>query len=272
MAAVRFYLPKSCASAFFYSHKIKVIAAVLASVVIIFCFPLKSPAQEKTAQEILDRVDDLFRGDSSHGKMTMEITTEHWKRALTIELWSKGKEKSFMRVLSPKKERGTATLRSGNNLWNFLPKIKRVIKLPSSMMASSWMGSHFTNDDLVKESRMVDDYDFNISFSGQRDGVHVVEITCTPKENAAVVWGKLVVVVNYQSMLPLKILYYDEDMVLARTMTFEDIGSLSGRRLPRKIIIKPEDKPKESTVIIYHELTFNLDLKDSLFSLRSLQR
>ncbi len=225
-----------------------------------------------TPKEILDRVDDLMRGDSSHGIMVMTITTAHWKRSLTIEGWSKGKDKSLMRILAPKKEKGTTTLRSGNNIWNFLPKVKRIIKLPSSMMASSWMGSHFTNDDLVKESRMADDYNFKVTFEGKRGGRQVIEITCLPKEEAVVVWGKVVVTVKKTDFLPLDILYYDEDFNLARTMRFEDVGPLGGRILPRRLVIVPADKPRESTVIIYKKMVFNLPLSDSLFSLRSLQR
>ncbi len=224
------------------------------------------------AKEILDKVDDLWRGDSSHGTMTMTITTAHWTRTLTIESWSKGKEKSLMRILAPKKEKGTTTLRSGNNIWNYLPKVKRVIKLPSSMMASSWMGSHFTNDDLVKESRMADDYTFTITFRGEREGRDVGEVTCIPKPDAAVVWGKVVVTVEEESYLPISLLYYDEDLNLARTMTFTDVGPMGGRMMPRLMRIIPADKPQESTVIKYHELDFNLPLKDTMFSLRSLQR
>lgn len=111
-------------------------------------------------------MDDLFRGKSSQGLMTMTVVTKHWKRTLTMQWWSKGKDRSLVRILAPKKEAGTATLRVGNDVWNYLPKVKRVIKLPSSMMSGSWMGSHFTNDDLVKESRMADDYTFKITFQG----------------------------------------------------------------------------------------------------------
>jgi outer membrane lipoprotein-sorting protein len=231
-------------------------------------------AQSSTidAQDILDKVDDLWRGDSSHSTMTMTITTAHWTRTLTIESWSKGKEKSLMRILAPKKEKGTTTLRSGNNIWNYLPKVKRVIKLPSSMMASSWMGSHFTNDDLVKESRMVDDYTFTITFRGEREGRNIAKVTCIPKPDAAVVWGKVVVTVEEENYLPINLLYYDEDLNLARTMTFTDVGKMGGRMIPSLMRIIPTDKPQESTVIKYHEVVFNLPLKDTMFSLRSLQR
>lgn len=228
--------------------------------------------QHLTARQMLDKVDDLYRGQSSYGKMTMKVVTSHWTREMKIEGWSKGKQKSLMRILSPSKEKGTATLKSGNNIWNYLPKVNRVIKVPSSMMGRSWMGSHFTNDDLVKESRMADDYDFEITFEGKRDGVDVVDITCKPKPNAAVVWGEVVVTVRTSDMQPLKVLYYDEDMQLARTMTFSDIKQMGGRRIPTVMKMVPADKPDEYTMFRYDEIKFDLQLKDNLFSLRSLQR
>ena len=233
---------------------------------------LAGKSDTPTAEEILDRVDDLFRGDSSRGEMTMKITTAHWSRELSMEFWNMGKDKSLVRILSPKKEKGTATLRSGNEIWNYLPKVRRVIKLPSSMMSASWMGSHFTNDDLVKESRMAEDYTFEVTFEGERDGVRIIEITCTPREDAAIVWGKAVVTVRHDDLMPLSILYYDEDLALARTMTFADFRMLGGRMLPARAEIVPADKPDESTVVIYDKMVFDEVFPDDLFSLRTLQR
>ena len=154
--------------------------------VLLVCLAAPAGASELTPKEILDRVDDLFRGDSSHGKATLTVRTENWSRSLTMEFWSRGKDHSLIRILEPKKEKGTATLKAGRDLWNYLPKVKRVVKLPSSMMSASWMGSHFTNDDLVRESRMADDYPFEITFEGSRDGSDIIEITCTPKPEAPV--------------------------------------------------------------------------------------
>ncbi|UCE83097.1 MAG: outer membrane lipoprotein-sorting protein [Deltaproteobacteria bacterium] len=232
-------------------------------------------AQEKpalTPKQILDKVDDLFRSSSSKGLATMTVTTAHWKRSLSLEMWSKGKNKSLVRILAPKKEKGTATLRSGNDIWNYLPKVKRVIKLPSSMMAASWMGSHFTNDDLVKESRMADDYTFQITFRGEREGQEIVEVTCHPKPDAAVVWGKVLVTAQIKDYLPLNVKYFDEDLRLARTMTFSDVAQLGGRRIPSLVSMVPKDKPEESTVISYKKMDFDIDLDNDFFSLRNLQR
>ncbi len=224
-----------------------------------------------TPRQILDHVDDLFRGKSSQGLMTMTVVTKHWQRTLTMQWWSKGKDRSLVRILAPKKEAGTATLRVGNNVWNYLPKVKRVIKLPSSMMSGSWMGSHFTNDDLVKESRMADDYTFKITFQGVRDGREIIEITCRPKPDAAVVWGQVRVVVQAGDYLPLFMRYFDEDLHPARTMYFTNVGDLGGRRLPRTMKMVPQDKPGEYTLVTYQKMRFDLELADSVFSLRSLR-
>jgi len=244
-------------------------------VFVLFLNHAPTGAQEPplTPKQILDRVDDLFRSRSSYSLGTMTVTTAHWKRSLNMEFWTKGKEKSLIRILAPKKEKGTTTLRTGNDIWNYLPKVKRVIKLPSSMMAASWMGSHFTNDDLVKESRMAEDYTFEVTFSGRIEGKEeIVEVTCYPQPEAAVVWGKVVVRASREDYLPLSVKYFDEDLRLARTMTFSDVAQLGGRQLPTVVTIAPEDKPEESTVIKYERISFDLDLDDDFFSLRTLQR
>ena len=233
---------------------------------------LQAQEQPLTPKQILDKVDDLFRSQASHGLGTMTVVTAHWRRSLSLEMWSKGKDKSLVRILAPKKEKGTTTLRAGNDIWNYLPKVNRVIKLPSSMMGASWMGSHFTNDDLVKESRMADDYTFEITFVGEDEGEEVVEVTCHPKPEAAVVWGKVLVRARLKDYLPLSVKYFDEDLRLARTMTFSQVSQLGGRMLPAVVTMVPEDKPDESTVIHYEKMEFDIGLDDDFFSLRTLQR
>jgi len=232
----------------------------------------RRPDEVLTPREILDRVDDVFRGESSTGRASMTIVTEHWTRTLTLDFWSKGKEKSLIRILEPAKEKGTATLKVGRELWNYLPKVNRVIKLPSSMMSASWMGSHFTNDDLVRESRMAEDYDFQVSFEGERGGTEIVELTCIPKEDAAVVWGKVVVIVERARYLPLSVLYYNEDLELMRTMTYSNVRELDGRTLPTEIVIVPQDEPDEETRVKYETIDFDSVDDDEIFSLRELQR
>ncbi len=233
---------------------------------------------EKDATKMLDGIDDMYRATSAHGVMTMKVQTENWSRELKIEFWSKGKDKSLMRIKAPRKEKGTTTLRSEGNIWNYLPKVKRVIKVPSSMMGGSWMGSHFTNDDLVKQSRMADDFDFKITFDSDKDGKREnesqVEIACIPKTDAAVVWGKIAVILKKLDgqYVAKRIIYYDEDMVLSRTMTFGEFKKIDGHYVAMFTKIQPEDEPGEFTQMSYEKLEFNVGIKDSKFTLRSLQR
>jgi hypothetical protein len=227
---------------------------------------------QEPARDIVDRVDRLLRGESSHGTVTMAIVTADWSRSLDLEIWSLGTEYALVRVLAPRKDAGTATLKSGNDLWNYLPRVDRTIKLPPSLMSASWMGSHVTNDDLVKESRMIEDFDITIAFSGNRDGVAVWEFTLTPLPEAAVVWGRIEMQVRKADDMPVWTRYYDERGELARTMTFSDFRRMGGRLVPARMAIEPADKPGESTVLQYHELAFDVGLDPSYFSLQRLQR
>jgi outer membrane lipoprotein-sorting protein len=245
---------------------------LLVLLVFIGPYPLSAAGETRSSREILDHVDDLFRGASSHGVFAMKVVTAHYTREMVMEGWTKGKDYSLIRILSPRKEQGTATLKADRDIWNYLPKVRRVIKVPSSMMGGSWMGSHFTNDDLVKESRMADDYDHEVTFNAIRDGSPVIDITLIPKPEAAVVWGKVVVTVTEPDFMPLKVNYYDEDLVMTRTMTYSDPAELGGRTLPSRLRILPVDKEGEFTEIVYREMRFNLDLADDVFTLRNLQR
>ncbi len=224
------------------------------------------------AKEILRQVDDMWRGTSSHTILAMKVRTEHYTRNLRIEGWSKGKEKSLVRILAPLKEKGVATLKSGNSIYSYLPRTDRTIRLTSGMMMGSWMGSHFTNDDLVKESRMEEDYDPVISFEGNRNNQDLIEFTLTPKPDAAVVWGKVSLTVLADGYLPLIQNYYDEDMKIVRTMHFSEIGKLADRKVPTVMRIVPTDKPSEYTELIYQKMELGIKLEDSFFSLAHLKR
>ena len=228
-------------------------------------------ASNLNPRKILDSVDDIYRSNTSHGILTLAVTTTNWQRTLTLEQWSKGKNKHLIKVLKPKKEKDLATLRVDTKVWNYMPKVKKVVKIPSSMMSSSWMGSHFSNDDLVKQSRMVKDYDYSTSFEGIRDGIDIVEITCVPKMNAAVVWGKVEVIVYKEDFIPLRLIYYDEDLNLSRKLEFSNIQIIDNKKIPLKMQMVPENEPGESTTIQWKEIKFDLTISDDFFSLRKLQ-
>ncbi len=244
---------------------------LLFSYIVVF-FSEHMHAENLDPEKILDNVDDLYRSNASHGIITLSVITVNWQRTLTLEQWSKDEDKSLIKVLKPKKEKGLATLRVDKNVWNYMPKVKRVVKIPSSMMSSSWMGSHFTNDDLVKQSRMAEDYTFSITFEGMQDDEEVVEITCIPNKEAAVVWGKVEVIVYADDSIPLRMIYYDEDLLLSRTLEFTNIQKMDEKMIPTLMSMIPADEPGESTTVKWEEIQFDVAIDDEFFSLRKLQQ
>ena len=231
-----------------------------------------APAQmEIDLVDIINQVQRLHTGDSSTGVVRMEVVTEHWERNMTMEMASYGNDYALVRILTPAKESGTATLKADRDIWNYLPKIDRTIKVPASMMGGSWMGSHFTNDDLVQESTLTDEYDLELTFDGERDGASVWEITLIPKPETAVVWGSIMYRVRKDAMQPVSAFFYDEDGDLARSMEFTEPKRLGGRMLPSVMTMVPADKPDELTRMVYEELNFDVGLDESYFALRNLQ-
>jgi len=244
------------------------------SLLLLLAFTSAQAVEPETnrVKTLLNKVDDLWRGESSYAVTSMYVQTAHYARKMKMEGWSKGKEKTLFRVMKPLREKGTSTLKSDNHIYTYLPKTDRTIKLTSGMMMGSWMGSHLTNDDLVKEARLEEDYTAEISFEGERDGQQIIEFTLVPKLDAAVVWGKLELTILADSHIPVVEYYYDEDMVLARTIRFTDIRQLGGRLRPAVLRVEPADKPDEYTEFVYEKLSLNVPLKDSLFSLSSLKK
>ena len=230
------------------------------------------PAASDRARRVLEEIDDLYRSTSSHGIVDMRVATANYTRSLSMEQWSKGKERSLVRILAPLKEQGTATLKVDNTIYTYLPRTDRTIRLTSSMMMGSWMGSHFTNDDLVKDSRLADDYEPEIVFEGEREGSAILEFRLTPRPDAPVVWGRIDFVVRGSDYLPLSARYYDEDLVVARTLTFADIKEMGSRLLPAVMRMEPADKPGEYTELLYRSIDFGVEIDDSFFSLLQLRR
>ena len=234
--------------------------------------PAFAETNQSRALTILKEIDDLWRGESSHTVFTMRVQTQNYTRTLKLEGWSKGKDLTLVKILSPQKEKGTATLKSSNHIYTYLPRTDRTIRLTSGMMMGSWMGSHFTNDDLVKESRREDDYDIDISFEGQREGREIIEFTLIPKPDAAIVWGKVSLILREKDHIPIAEIYYDEEMQIARTITFENIKMLANLPRPSVMRVIPADKPDEFTELIYHEIQLDIDINEDFFSLSRLKR
>jgi len=249
------------------------VLAVSVALLLALALPAPSPAsaQPRDAQALMKLMDELWRGDSSHAIMRMIIKTRHYERQMLMESWSGGTEKALVRIQEPAKDRGITTLKVERNIYNYLPKINRVTKIPPSMMMTSWMGSHFTNDDLVSESSYEEDYDSSISFEGTREGDEIYEITSIPKPDAAVVWGKIVTIIDKPRLLPVSAIFYDEDGELVRTVTYSEPKRFEQRLVPSRMLLRPQDKPDEYTEVVYEKLSFDVKLPADIFSLQRLK-
>lgn len=228
-------------------------------------------AKENEVEKIVRKIDELYRASTSTALVEMEIITPHWQRTLKMNAWSMGMNKTFIRILEPKKERGIATLRIGNEMWNFLPKTNKVMKIPPSMMMGSWMGSDFTNDDLVKEFTFLESYHFELSTpENPEDGTLYVK--CIPKEGLPIVWGHIIIAVRKHGYLPLWQKYYDEKGRLMREAVFKDIKVFGKREIPSVMELVPKNKEGHKTVLRYFEATFDTKIAEEIFTLRNLRK
>lgn len=233
--------------------------------------PLFAAGGSPGVEELLDRVDRLYRSETSRASMEMEIVTPEWSRTLVMDIWTEGLEKTFIRIKSPARDAGAATLRKGNEMWNYFPKINKVMKVPPSMMMGSWMGSDFTNDDLVKESTLLDDYTGGF-FSPEKPDAALYYIKLKPKKETVSLWGSIELEIRKSDLLPVSERYYDEKGRLQRTMEFSDITELGGREMPRVMKMTPVSRKGHVTTIRYLEAEFDPDLPADTFTLRNLQR
>jgi outer membrane lipoprotein-sorting protein len=222
------------------------------------------------AMELVKRMDELYRSSASEATMEMEIVTPHWTRTLKMKFWSLGMEKSFIRILAPKKERGIATLKLGNEMWNFLPKTDKVMKIPPSMMMGSWMGSDFTNDDLVKEYTFLDDYTFEyIDFKDSEEGQLYVK--CIPKKDRPIIWGHIIIAIFEKDHMPKWQRYFDEKGTLVREMLFRDVKMFGKKSIPAVMELVNLKKKGQKTTIRYLDANFNIKINKGIFSLRNLR-
>jgi len=204
--------------------------------------------------------------------MRMTIVRPEWKREITMKSWAKGRDFSLILITAPARDRGTATLKRQKELWNWQPSIDRTIKLPPSMMLQSWMGSDFTNDDLVRESSIVNDYAHELAADTLINGLDCYKIIMIPKPDAPVVWGKLVVYIEKIELNQLLIYYYDEDGYLVNTMTLSEIKNMDGRNIPTRLEMVPTEEPENMTIIEYLDLEFDIDISENFFSLQNMKR
>jgi outer membrane lipoprotein-sorting protein len=225
------------------------------------------------AKEIVKKADAKMRGEqSSISQMTMKIVRPTWERTISFKSWSKGTDYSLVLITAPAKEKGQSFLKFKREMWSWNPSINRMIKLPPSMLSQGWMGSDFTNDDLLNESSIVVDYTHKILGSETASGKNCYKIELTPKENAPVVWGKVILWISKDDYLQLKSEYYDEDEILVKTEIGSDIKNMSGRVIPTKFELIPADKEGNKTIMTLDMIEFNNPITENFFTQQNMKK
>ncbi len=245
---------------------------VLAAVLLIArgLFSTTLPAQNAT--EIVTRADAKMRGESSGiSTMSMQIIRPGWERTIEFKSWSKGTENSMVLITAPAKDKGQSFLKVGREMWNWNPTISRTIKLPPSMLSQGWMGSDYTNDDMVNQRSVVVDYTHTLLGEDQLEGVACYRIELIPHEDAPVVWGKIFFWITKQNDNILKAEYYDEEDYLVKTELGKEVKAMDGRVIPTVYEIIPADEKNQKTVVTLKSIQFNAPINDSFFSLQNMK-
>lgn len=220
--------------------------------------------------DVLDHLDDMYRAKSSYSKITMTVVRERGTRELTLEAWSRGLDDALLVIRAPAREAGTATLLTEEGLWNYAPRADRLIRIPAGLLSESWAGSHFTNDDLLRETKYREDYTASLSWA-EEGGVRRLKVTMIPKPEAPVIYSKVEFTLTADDWVPLRVDYYDGADIV-RTMTYSDVQTVSGRKLPMVMTLVPSDAPDERTVLKYDELQLDVRVDPDLFTRRGLRR
>jgi outer membrane lipoprotein-sorting protein len=237
----------------------------------------EAPTVPDEARALVERIEQIFRGDTARLKAAMTIVRPRWTRTITFRSWDdRHGDRAFIRILSPSKDKGTGYLREGTTFWTYLPRIERTTRIPPSMMLQPWMGSDFTNDDLVRESSLIDDYTPRDLGTKQLDGVEVRGVELLPHEEAPVVWSRIEIWVEIATLAPVIEIYYDEPepgrFEPIREMRFSDVRDVQGRPLPHVWEMVTYEKKDNITRIVIETAEFDEPIKDSVFTLSNLKR
>lgn len=221
---------------------------------------------------LVKRLEQTLQGSSSVGTMKMTIKTAKWTRTLRMRIWAKSRDYALVRILDGgPREKGMMTLKREKQLWNYLPQAGRVMKIPSGMLGDGWMGSDFTNDDLVRGTSLVKDFDAKLTGTVVQDKRKAWKLELVPRKSATVVWAKIEAIVDRATCVPLQQMFYDEDGTVARTMTFGDLRTIGWRTFPAQMTVKPAESGRE-TSITYEAMEFDVEVPDDTFSLARLQK
>jgi len=238
--------------------------------IFLLAVPTLGNTEDRDGKSIVRDAINHWRGLSSYTEMTMVIHRPDWERSMTMRAWTKGDKRSLVRVVEPKKDRGNGTLTDDKSMWSYSPKVNRVIKVPSSMMGQSWMGSDFSNKDIARADEIVDDYAHSIVKTEEIDGVVIYDIQSIPNEEAAVVWGSELLRIR-QDHVVLQHAFYDQDGELVKVLKTMEVVEMGGRVIAKRQRMNKADEPDEWTEIEVNEVEYELDLKDSMFTLSNLR-
>jgi outer membrane lipoprotein-sorting protein len=228
-------------------------------------------SQQPIAKEIVRKAYDRMQGKSNESVMSMTIVRPTWKRTISFKSWAKGNDYSLAIITDPAKERGQTFLKRKNEIWNWVPSIQKMIKLPPSMMSQGWMGSDYSNDDLLKESSIVEDYEHLMMGMEKIEEKECYKIKLTPKNDAAVVWGYIIKWISTGDYFQLRSEYFDEDGVLVKSETASAIRQMGDRLIPTHVEIIPKDKPGNKTIVDIQKVVFNIPMEDSFFSQQKMK-
>ncbi len=240
----------------------------LTFVLVLFAFT--GFTQDMTA--IIKEADEKFRGSSSIGELTMIIERPTWSRTVSMKNWTLGTDYSLIYITAPAKEKGQVFLKREKEMWNWVPNIERMIKIPPSMMMQSWMGSDFTNDDLVNESQLARDYSNKLLGEEEIEGYTCYKVELIPHEDAPVVWGKVIMWISKKELHWLKGEFYDEDEYLVNTEILSDVKMMDDREMPTRLEMIPADEDGHKTILIFDKIDFNVKIKESFFSQQNMKR
>ena len=242
------------------------------SISFLFTLILLNYSQAQSALDIVQKADSKMRGASSYSEMSITIVRPKWQKTMIMKNWSLGNDYAVSLVTSPAKEKGSVFLKRGNEVWNYLPSLERTIKLPPSMMTQSFMGTDLTNDDLVKQSSMVVDYTHKILTQENVRGFDCWKLELLPKEEATVVWGKLIVWIDKKDFMQLKVEFYDEDQEIVNLMEGYNARLFGDKKLLSKIEFIPLDDEGNKTVIEYKTWEFDVEIPSNYFTTQYVSR
>lgn len=239
-------------------------------VVSTFLFFLVLDAHGQDAREIISRAENNMRGDASYTEMSMQVVRPRYTREVSMRGWSLGNDYSLIYITAPARDQGTAFLKRGNEIWNYQPNIDRTIKMPPSMLSQSWMGSDFSNDDLVNASSLADDYSHELLREEEMDGHLCYVIQLKPHPDNPIVYEKVLYWISKEYYLPVRAENFDEYGDLVNTMHFRDIKKLGGKYMPAIMEVIPADRDNHKTVITTHRADHDIEISRDFFTTQNL--